>query len=273
MTERDSISTKINVSKVYLFLLSIAIILFITSTSSNALDCKPLDPRQELSKDIETDIEGSAKTLFRIGKFEGKFGNKINEEVKNLYSNYPNADQIVLKNRLIYLFCTLLDESTNIEADRKIQMFNEFYDRVFQLDNEDRAEISEERPYFENEILRVEVVSFHRMGPNYTLKLKHINRTGQPIKLWANKCEENTQLLDDSDKLYSYNGSEISERSFDLPHNFPRIISFKFSKIGTAGKVFSFATKYSYSYARVQRGERRRITDPIYVAIRRIKLQ
>ena len=252
--------------KIHLFLI-IIVTIFIAPSITMALDCKPLDPRQQLSKSIETDIEGSAKTLFKVGTFQGKFGNEIKEEVKNLYDKYPNADKIVIHSKLIYLFCTLLDESSDIESSKKLDMFNTFYDKVTQEQKE--VEPLGDKPFFDDDVLRIEVVSLTRMGPFYTLKLKHINKAGKPIELIANDHRENTYLLDDLDNQNPYYSAELSDtgRRLDLPHNSPRIISFQFSKSGAVGKAFSFSSKYGYNFK--EGGS----FKYIYVSIQNIKLQ
>jgi len=254
--------------KVHLFLIIIATI-FIAPSIPMALDCKPLDPRQQLSKSIETDIEGSAKTLFKVGTFQGKFGNEIKEEVKNLYDKYPSADKIVIQSKLIYLFCTLLDESSDIESSKKLEMFNTFYDKITQEKKESSISVpSGERPFFENDILRIEVVSLTRMGPFYTLKLKHINKTGKPIQLRAYNHQKNSYLLDDLDNQNAYYSAELPDHGImlDLPYNSPRIILFQFSKSGVVGKTFSFSSQYVYTLAVYK-------LYTIYVSIKDIKLQ
>lgn len=253
--------------KVYLFLI-IIVTIFIAPSITMALDCKPLDPRQQLSKSIETDIEGSAKTLFKVGTFQGKFGNEIKEEVNNLYDKYPNADKIVIQSKLIYLFCTLLDESSDIESSKKLDMFNTFYDKVTQ-EQKDVSEPSGDRPFFENDVLRIEVVSLTRMGPFYTLKLKHINKTGKPIELGAYDHQKNTYLLDDLDNQNSYYSTELpgGGQGLVLPYDSPRIILFQFSKTGIVGKTFSFSSQYQYTFRDAYK------LDTIYVSIKDIKLQ
>jgi hypothetical protein len=253
--------------KVHLFLI-IIVTIFIAPSITMALDCKPLDPRQQLSTSIETDIEGSAKTLLKVGSFQGKFENEIKEEVKNLYDKYPSADKIVIQSKFIYLFCTLLDESSDIESSKKLDMFNTFYDKMTQEQKEGPISVlSGEKPFFDNDVLRIEVVSLTRMGPFYTLKLKHINKAGKPIKLIADDLRKNTYMLDDLDNQNPYYSAELSDtgRRLDLPHNSPRIILFQFQKSGAVGKTFSFSSKYGY--------ELDGSLKYIYVSIKDIKLQ
>ena len=260
---------KYQIERKTLLFLIIIVTIFIAPSITMALDCKPLDPRQQLSKSIETDIEGSAKTLLKVGSFQGKFGNEIKEEVKNLYDKYPSADKIVIQGKLIYLFCTLLDESSDINSSKKLEMFNTFYDKVTQEQN-DVSEPSGDRPFFEDDVLRIEAVSLTRMGPFYTLRLKHINKTGKPIEFAAYYPRKNTYLIDDLDNQNPYYSSELPDTSvrLDLPHNSPRIISCQFQKSGAVGKTFSFSSKYIYEFM----GDHSK-QYTIYVSIKDIKLQ
>lgn len=107
-------------------LLSLSIttlVLLVASTFAEAagLDCKPLDPRQQVDEGTALDLKGSAQTLFRIGKMEGDLKRETKKEVKNLYDKYPNADKVVLNDKLIYFFCTYLDHADDLSSDQKFQ--------------------------------------------------------------------------------------------------------------------------------------------------------
>ena len=94
------------------FRLLIIIVLFLNySCLSWALDCSPLDPRETVSKETENSLTGSAKTLFKIGKIKGEFTRRAKEETTNIYREHPNYDKLVLRSKLIYLYCTILDDS------------------------------------------------------------------------------------------------------------------------------------------------------------------
>jgi hypothetical protein len=80
----------------------ISVVLFVAPRTAKALDCVPLDPRQQVEERARSDIEGSAATLFRIGKFQGSYKSETEREVKNLYDKYPNADKLVIRDKLIY---------------------------------------------------------------------------------------------------------------------------------------------------------------------------
>jgi len=105
-------------SRVVLMFLSIL-------TPAYALDCEPLDPRQQVGEKASLSIEGSAKTLFKILKADGSFRQETEQEVKNIYNDYPNADKIVINGKLIYMLCTLLDGAKDLDSNKKFSMFAE----------------------------------------------------------------------------------------------------------------------------------------------------
>src|SRR5262245_16465161 len=90
-----------------------------------AQDCVALNPSTILSNVDVKDVEGSANTILKIGQIKGNYKEITSKEVKNLYEKYPNADKIVVKDKLIYLFCTILQKS-NYTTDKKIEEFNKF---------------------------------------------------------------------------------------------------------------------------------------------------
>lgn len=103
------------------------VIIFSFIEKSMALNCAPLDPREVVSKETETELKGKAQTLFRIGKAEGDFRRRAKEEATLLYRDHPNYDALILKSKLIYLYCTLLDSSelTPTEQGRMLHELTE----------------------------------------------------------------------------------------------------------------------------------------------------
>lgn len=100
-------------------------IFLITPNLLTAQDCAPLDPRQQIAEKTTQDIAGAAQTVFKVGRLNGSYTHAVEREVKNLYDKYPEADRIVVKDKLIYLFCTTLKAST-LSSDRKIQELKDF---------------------------------------------------------------------------------------------------------------------------------------------------
>lgn len=137
---------------------------------------------------------------------------------------------------------------------------------------------SKAKAVFENDVLRIEVVSFQELGPYFNLVLKHINKSRQPIRVRCFDHGKDTFLIDNHDIQYYYmtpykagRGHElsISDRgsTVELVPNIPRIISFQFARsTESSGGLFTFSSKYGYGFARDLPH------NPIYVSIRNIKL-
>ncbi|GLS28191.1 hypothetical protein [Marinibactrum halimedae] len=111
----------------FLLRLIVVVIMFAPFSSlSQALNCEPLDPRQHVGKKAEHSIEGSAKALFKVAKGEINYKNKTQEEINNLYQSYPNADRIVIQGKLIYTFCTALNDAKDMKPSDKLEKLNNF---------------------------------------------------------------------------------------------------------------------------------------------------
>lgn len=89
----------------------IGILLLMVTGNAFAIDCVPLDPREQVSKETENDIRVAVETLFKIGKIEAEYARRVKEEATLIYKDHPNYDQLVLKSKLIYLFCETLENS------------------------------------------------------------------------------------------------------------------------------------------------------------------
>jgi hypothetical protein len=126
--------------------LVVSVVLFVTSGTAKALDCTPLDPRQQVGDRARTDIEGSAATLFRVGKFQGSYKSETEREVKNLYDKYPNADKLVIRDKLIYFFCTYLDSAKDLDSEAKFQKFMIFSHQVMDVAIQQQQPYTPEQP-------------------------------------------------------------------------------------------------------------------------------
>lgn len=114
-----------------LFILMIVILFhYLPFAEAADLNCAPLDPRQQIDERTSMDIQASAQTLFRIGKGEGSFKRETHNEVKNLYDKYPNADKIVLRDKLIYFLCTYFNSATDLDSEQKFQKFTTFISQL-----------------------------------------------------------------------------------------------------------------------------------------------
>jgi hypothetical protein len=80
-----------------------------------------------------------------------------------------------------------------------------------------------EQPFFENDIVRIDVVSFQREGGTIELKLKYLNKTKKVISMRLNSPKENTYLVDDFGNQITFKESEIDQNTLTFPSGIPRI--------------------------------------------------
>jgi hypothetical protein len=120
-------------------LVGLLVLLAVAPTMLKAQDCTPLDPRQQVSEKTTKDIAGSAQTVFKVGRVAGDYKGTTEKEVKNLYDKYPEADKIVLKDKLVYLFCTTLKDS-GFSSDERIGELHMFIKTIQDLREEDEKD-------------------------------------------------------------------------------------------------------------------------------------
>lgn len=107
-----------------------------------AIDCDPLDPNIDVSTNTKTQVEGAARSLLKIVGGEVRVSHEAEKQVHNLYSKYPNADKLVLKRSLIYMFCTMLEDDEKISQEEKQRYFKELYTMLFSGDTSSNLEES-----------------------------------------------------------------------------------------------------------------------------------
>ena len=100
-----------------------------SSDSGTRLDCSPLDPRVELSKETENKATVGAQTLFKIAKAGGSIDSKASTVTKNLQDNVPISEETNAKNRLLYLFCEMVSKE-DFPSDKKFELYNKILDRL-----------------------------------------------------------------------------------------------------------------------------------------------
>ncbi|MDG4595428.1 MAG: FlgO family outer membrane protein [Candidatus Contendobacter sp.] len=98
--------------------------------------------------------------------------------------------------------------------------------------------------FFENDVVRIEVVSFVQQPEGLLLKLRYWNRTKLDNQLGLAHPEENTYLVDNEGNQYSFKEAEMDGRHRSLPVGAPRISDILFRNGGLAGKEFIFTAKY-----------------------------
>jgi hypothetical protein len=89
--------------------ISLIFLLFAIPSSTWALDCKPLVPSQQLNKEMEAKLEVDTGKLLKrlLGGAEASYRQLTQDTLKD----YPEADRLVVCERMIYLSCTLLENT------------------------------------------------------------------------------------------------------------------------------------------------------------------
>lgn len=128
---------------------AIFVFLFLpSSVEAREINCAPLDPRQYVSEQEKIDIQKSAQALSRFAEPEGSFKIETHSKVKNLYDKYPNSDKIVLRDKLIYLFCTFLsstDDDSNRQFKKIIAFVNQIDSTVIRGSSQNKSQITTQR--------------------------------------------------------------------------------------------------------------------------------
>jgi hypothetical protein len=119
----------------------------------------------------------------------------------------------------------------------------------------------EELPFFEDDLLKIEVISFIKEAESFQLKLKYFNKTKSPFSLRLSGPKENTYLIDEMGNQYVYKEAELFEFR-DFPPHAPRISTITFRTMKDTGKEFIFSAKYEKKW-----------NEHFFVSIEGIKLQ
>jgi hypothetical protein len=89
--------------------ISIIFLFFAIPSSTWALDCKPLVPSQRLNKEIDAKLEADTGKLVQRLLAGGQVSYR--RVTQDTLKNYPEADRLAVCERIIYLSCTMLEDS------------------------------------------------------------------------------------------------------------------------------------------------------------------
>lgn len=106
---------------------------------ARALDCEALRPGQVLREQVATQVGAEAKTLYKVAEAGGDVTYKATEIVKNISDKYPDANETEVKNRLIFLYCELLNGSTTLSDDKKFELLHRLVDKLLGIDSKTPA--------------------------------------------------------------------------------------------------------------------------------------
>ncbi len=110
--------------------LFIAVTLGLTGTSASALDCAPLKPTPPQNTDttfigkLDASVGGVFAKIAKLGaNVEGTYKDVVN----NIMPEFPNADRLYMWERVLFLQCQLIAESTTLTDKEKIQFVGKLY--------------------------------------------------------------------------------------------------------------------------------------------------
>jgi hypothetical protein len=107
---------------------AIPFISIIYITNVYAVDaCEVLNPRAKISEKIETDVKGSATILFKLGAIDGDVKVSIEKETINIYDKHKDANKALIKGKLIYLYCNVIQGSESLSDLQKLNAIRKLY--------------------------------------------------------------------------------------------------------------------------------------------------
>ena len=104
---------------------------------------------------------------------------------------------------------------------------------------------------FENDLVRIEVVSLKRVGPNIELKLRHINRTDKELEIGLKNPEKDTYLLDENGNQFPFKESSDLWPNVSMPSGIPRVCNIHYKNINGDNKNIIATVNYYVSHTNV----------------------
>jgi len=114
--------------------------IFVHSSTVHALDaCSALNPVAQINENIKTDVKGSAATLFKLGAINGNVKVSIEKETINIFKKHKDANKTVIKGKLIYLYCNVIQNSKSLSDLQKLNAIRKLYTENEELDVPDNS--------------------------------------------------------------------------------------------------------------------------------------
>ena len=88
-------------------------------SKSYAIDCDPLKPTKPVENEVQKKLKIKANVLSRLAG-SGEFIKEYKEIERDIRSDFPNADQVVLNDQLIYLTCSII-QSSDVSTDENFK--------------------------------------------------------------------------------------------------------------------------------------------------------
>lgn len=108
---------------------TLALVVLAASVFSGAVsaqvDCSPLDPRAEVSKRKEAELQVSADTAFKIAKASGTLRGAAESKILALPTTVSPTEQSLLHMRSIYIFCGMVANARDLTTTQKFNLYKE----------------------------------------------------------------------------------------------------------------------------------------------------
>ena len=89
--------------------------------------CKDLAPHANINENLEADIRGSANSILRTG-INGNLNVYINKKTTDIYNNHKDANKAIIKSKLIYIICNVIQNSDNLTNKDKLDYIKKLYE-------------------------------------------------------------------------------------------------------------------------------------------------
>jgi len=97
--------------------------------------------------------------------------------------------------------------------------------------------------FFENDFVKIDVISFTRQPEGLVLKLRYMNRTKKAFRMWLRNPDDKTYLADEIGKKYPFKILEPKD-SNTLPAGVPRLYTIVFRDLKTDVEDFIYSVQY-----------------------------
>ena len=155
--------------------------------------CSVLNSQAEVSEKLEVEIQGAASTLFKVGTVGANAIVSVDKEVKNIFSNHADANKTIIKSKLIYFYCSVIQSSDELSDAQKLNEIRKLYrdfDTLSPLDDS---------------IMKVESLGFifslkecFQLGDNISCSLSVMNKN----EIAEVILNHNSYLIDSDSELY-----------------------------------------------------------------------
>ncbi|PWQ96147.1 hypothetical protein [Leucothrix arctica] len=114
--------------KVISFLIFLFVLSFSNSLYASEIGaCEVLNPQAKVSEKIAAEVAGSASTLFKLGAIDGNVKLSLDKETTNIFEKHKDANKTVIKAKLIYLYCRVIEGSDSLSDLDKLNAIRKLF--------------------------------------------------------------------------------------------------------------------------------------------------